>query len=593
MFSFRQKIFLSYVLVFLVFLTMMSPVASLIVKRIVENAMENRAYELISQIETAPNNEALIRRLKEQKSSMFFRVSVITNDRKILYDSHTKRLLGPRFSQEHFIDHPEVLNAFEKGRGYSEAYSDVLAQQFAYVAVAFDFHGKTYVMRTAFPFRYIKEIVNDFEVGFLVLATAVLVLFSLMTWFIINHLTKPVQNIISAVAFYEENGMESLPEIKSESFSTSDDIAKLAATLNSLSSKVKRQIDFLKQERNEKQVLLESMLEGVVAVDEKMMVTFINVAASKFLGLNRDEWIGRDFRQSEEMQCSTLLETCQIEEKPLTGTIYKEIDGTHLYLDIIAAPKNDNKGAILVMQDKSSHYKILEMRKDFVANASHELKTPITIIKGFAETLHDNASQLPLHVTKDVTEKIVRNCGRMETLIKDLLTLSDIENIPTSRLQECDLQILVEKCRSMVLAVYPDAAIQIKNPEPKEMFLVCDADLLEMAILNLIQNAVKYSNPPAQVQVSLAKTDDTIIMKVADQGIGIAPEDLGKIFERFYRVSKARSQRVGGSGLGLSIVETVIHKHFGKISVVSTLGKGTTFTITLPIRKAEQEEEYF
>lgn len=563
----------------------MSPMASSIVKHIVKNAMENRAYELIAQIQTAPNNEALIRRLKEQKSSTFFRVSVITNDRKILYDSHTKRLLGPRFSQEHFIDHPEVFDAFEKGRGYSESYSDVLGQKFAYVAVSFDFHGKTYVIRTAFPFRYIKEIINDFEVSFLILATAVLVLFSLMTWFIINHLTKPIQKIISAVSSYEENGIGNLPEIKKSSISTSDDIAKLAATLNSLSSKVKRQIDSLKLERNEKAVLLESMVEGVVAVDENNQVTFVNLAASHFLGLKRDELIGKDFHISEESECASLLEACQKEGKPLTGTLFKEVEGQNFYLDIIAAPKNDNKGAILVMQDKSAHYKILQMRKDFVANASHELKTPITIIKGFAETLNDNAEILSREITKEITEKIVRNCDRMETLIKDLLTLSDIENIPFSRLQECNVIKLVEKCRAVILAVYPDANIQIKGPS-SEVNLICDPDLLEMAIMNLIQNAVKYSPSPAQIRISVAQSDKTVTLQVADEGIGISSEDLEKIFERFYRVNKARNgQRIGGSGLGLSIVETVIHKHFGKINVASTLGKGTIFTITLPMRQ--------
>lgn len=584
MFSFRQKIFLSYVIVFLVFLTMMSPFASLIVKRIVENAMENRAYELIAKIQSAPNNEALIRRLKEQKFLIFFRVSVITDDRKILYDSHTKRLLGPRFSQEHYIDHPEVIEAFEKGKGYNEGYSDILSQKFAYVAVAFDFHGKTYVMRTAFPYRYIKEIVNDFEVGFLVLASAVLVLFSLMTWFIINHLTKPVQDIITAVASYEETE-SNLPEIKLNLANAGDDIVKLGATLNSLSSKVQKQIDTLKQERNEKEVLLESMVEGVVAVDQNMIVTFLNVAASKFLQLDREATIGKEFPLSRNKECYELLHNCQKEGLPLKATIQTDVNGQNLYLDSIAAPKHDNTGAILVMQDNSSHYKILEMRKDFVANASHELKTPITIIRGFAETLHDNVNELSYEMTKQITERIVRNCERMEMLIKDLLALADIENIPSYRLKKCDLLILTKKCRSMVLEVFPDASIFIDSDNQDEVLLICDPDLLEMAIFNLIQNAVKYSTAPADVKVSLKTAGKNVILEVADKGIGISAQDLDKIFERFYRANKERSKKVGGSGLGLSIVDTVIKKHFGKITVHSELGLGTTFTVTLPIRE--------
>lgn len=581
MFSFRQKIFLSYVLAFLVFLTMMSPVASLIVKRIVERAMENRAYELIDKIKSAPNNEALIRRLKEQKPLIFFRVSVITNDRKVLYDSHTKRLIGPRFSQEQLVDHPEVLQAFEKGTGYSEAYSNILAQKFSYVAVAFEFHGKTYVMRTAFPFRYVKELVNDFEVGFLVLASVVLILFSLMTWLIINHLTKPVQQVISAVASYEEGEKSVLPEIKLSSVYAGDDIVKLATTLNSLSAKVQRQINTLTKERNEKQVLLESMVEGVIAVDQDMQVTFANATALNFLGLEREEIVGRDFQTIGQKQCFELLLNCQNQEKPLTDTLQIEIGENQLYLDLVAAPKKDNTGAILVMQDKSAHHKILEMRKDFIANASHELKTPITIIRGFAETLHDNP-ELPEETSQDITGKIMRNCERMATLVKDLLALADIENIPSTRLQMCDLSSLSEKCRATVLEMFPEANIELKNLSKSRVLLIGDPDLLEMAILNLIQNAVKYSESPARVQIILDQDDQFVIMKVIDQGIGISKEDQEKIFERFYRVSKARSQKVGGSGLGLSIVQTVIRKHFGKIKVESELGKGSTFTITLP-----------
>src|SRR5262249_30242712 len=158
----------------IIFLILIFPLASVLVRNIVISAMENRSHELIERIQHASNNEALVRTLKDQKALLFFRVSVITNDHKVLYDSHTKRLLGPRFSQEYVVDHPEVLEAFEKGIGYNEDYSDLLGQKFAYMAIPFDFHGKTYVLRTAFPYRYVTELQSDFELGFLALATIVL-----------------------------------------------------------------------------------------------------------------------------------------------------------------------------------------------------------------------------------------------------------------------------------------------------------------------------------------------------------------------------------------------------------------------------------
>ena len=190
------------------------------------------------------------------------------------------------------------------------------------------------------------------------------------------------------------------------------------------------------------------------------------------------------------------------------------------------------------------------MRRDFIANASHELKTPITIIRGFAEALHDDPD-LPQDIQQDVTAKIVRNCRRMAALIKDLLTLADIENIPSSRLSECDLYELVQKCRSMLLEIFPDAIVTIHKSD-EEVSLIADADLLDLAIMNLIENAAKYSARPAKIDVYLERTENTIIIAVVDQGLGIPATDQEHIFDRFYTVDKAHSQKMGGSGLGLS-----------------------------------------
>ena len=583
MFSFRQKIFISYIVAFLIFLALLFPFAVETVKSIVQKSMEDRAIELIEKIQTAPNNDALIRMLKDQKPVIFFRVSIITDERKVLYDSHIKRVLGPRFSQEYVVDHPEVLEAFEKGIGYHEDYSELLGQKFAYMAKAFDFHGKTYVLRIAFPYKYVVELTHDFQMGFLGLSAIVLFLFAVMTWFIINHLTRPIQQIITAVKPYQQ-GLESrVPEIKIKSLSPSDDFGKLASTLNSLSAKIQKHINTLTLERNEKEAVLESLGEGVVAIDNEMFVIYANNMALKLMGCEGMNLIGQSFSMTGQDKCYKLLASCQIEKKVLTDTLYIKREGTKLFLDIVAAPKKDETGAILVLQDKTAHHRMLEMRKDFIANASHELKTPITIIRGFAEALHD-APDLPRETSVDITGKIVRNCLRMTNLIKDLLILTDIEHIPVSRLVECDLHDMIQHCSYMVKQVHRDANIQINVLSDKDMHVMADANLMEMAFMNLTENAAKYSNPPAQITINMSHIDDGNKMKitVADKGIGIPENDLEHIFQRFYTVNKAHSRKLGGSGLGLSIVETIIEKHFGKISVQSQLGEGTTFTIVLP-----------
>jgi two-component system phosphate regulon sensor histidine kinase PhoR len=201
-----------------------------------------------------------------------------------------------------------------------------------------------------------------------------------------------------------------------------------------------------------------------------------------------------------------------------------------IWLDLIAAPKAQGNGAIIVLQDKSSHYRVLEMGKDFVANASHELRTPITIIKGFAETLQD-MPELPREMLADITEKIVRNCQRMDTLVKNLLTLADLENLPNSRFQECDLVALVEACRQVVVSVYETAQITIEKSS-ETILVSADPDILELAFINLMNNAAKYSNPPAQITIGLIQEPDEVCITISDQGIGIPPADLEHIFEK-------------------------------------------------------------
>lgn len=578
MFSFRQKIFITYVALFIVFTSLTFPLVSGIVRTIAKKSMKDRANELIAKIQSAPNNDALVRRLKDQKPVIFFRVSIITDDGRILYDSHNKNLMGPRFSQEHVIDHPEVLEAFKTGSGYTEDFSELIDQKFSYYAQAFDFHGKTYVMRIAFPYRYFADLRNDCEIAFLALITSILLLFSAMTWFIINRLTRPIQQIINAVAPYQEDKQTTLPEIRLTSSSSEGDFVKLAMTLNSLSNKIQKHIDTLTAERNEKEAILESLVEGVVAVDAEMKITYANSMAQKLIG---SELMGHNFSAAHEPKSYALLSTCQREKQPLNDNITISTEDKKIYLDIVAAPKGINSGAILVMQDKSPHYKLLEMRKDFIANASHELKTPITIIRGFAEMLHDNPG-LPSETTGEMTSKIVKNCQRMTSLIKDLLTLSDIENIPLSRLAKCDLVKMTEQCVNMLHDIYPDAIVNIHRESNIPYNISADPNLIELAFMNLLENAAKYSKAPALINVSFKKLGTKIQITLSDKGIGIPKADLEHIFERFYTVDKAHSQKLGGSGLGLSIVQNIVQKHFGQITIDSVLGEGTTFTILLP-----------
>ncbi len=358
----------------------------------------------------------------------------------------------------------------------------------------------------------------------------------------------------------------------------------LKKRLNSLSKRLEHQVSTLTQEKNNKIAILESLGEGVVACDQTMTVTYINHMAEVFLDVKKSDLTGRLFGLAKQPLLHRLIHEAQ-ERKSTALAVLKVEKKPKRYLDAIAVPRGTD-GAILVLQDKTSLHKVIELGRDFIANASHELKTPITIIRGFAETLHDHP-ELSHEVYKEITQKIVSNCHRMETLVRNLLTLAAIdEGLPTSRLQECDLVGLVEQAKQTILAVHPTAQIAIESIG-EAPFLLVDEDLLLQAILNLLDNAVKYSRPPAKVHVTLERKEKEMILRVKDQGMGIPHDDLDRIFERFYAVDKSHSRSLGGSGLGLSIVERIVEKHQGTISVESELGKGSTFIITIPIHEEE------
>jgi len=581
--SFKFKFFASTFFLIILFLSLMYPFISNTIQRIIVQSMNGRAEEIIASVTQAKNERALLQAVKDEAYFVFFHISLIDAKKQLLYDSHQKRLLD--LSTLAITDtSAEVQNALKKGIDYSEEFSPLLGQKLIYLAKRFEFQGKSYILRLSFPHEYIYDLKRSFKIGFIVFSSLAFILFSMMTILVLFHFMSPIRTIIKAIKPYQEGRSKFIPEITIHTYFR-DEFSDLATTMNSLSERIKKQISSLTDERNEKSAILESLAEGVLAVDNKLEISYANNHALQFLHLERS-YIGTPFPSHIHPKCHSLLCKCIDEKKCLNGEVQVFHEGKSQHLNIVASPRVQQGGAILVLQDKSIHYKILEMRKEFIANASHELKTPITIIRGFAETLHDNPHLEP-ETIKEVTHKIVRNSHRMTKIIQNLLTLSDIEHLPQFRLQPCDLVALVKHIKQTLLNVYPDATIEsIQNKE--QIIVHADKDLLEVAIMNLVDNGAKYSKGIPHITVFLEEKDSSVTIQVRDKGIGIPKEDAPHIFNRFYTVNKMESKKLGGSGLGLSIVETIIEKHFGSISCSSQLGKGTIFTITLPIQQEKQ-----
>ncbi len=359
--------------------------------------------------------------------------------------------------------------------------------------------------------------------------------------------------------------------------------------MNKMAAQLDERIRTIISQRNEQQAVLSSMIEGVIAVSVTGRVMSLNHAAA---GMIQEAVESAEGRTVEEVIRNTELQQfvrCALDsEQPVEGRIvlhensrseqHLQVHGT-----ILSDDQGEKIGALIVMNDMTHIRRLEQVRSDFVANVSHELKTPVTSIKGFIETLLDGAMEKP-EDRRRFLEIIARQTDRLNSIIDDLLMLSRVEqqneeklDLEPVRLHDV-LSAAVGLCelkagqKEMAIAVECDETLTVR----------ANASLLEQAIVNLVDNAIKYSDAGGDVRIDVVQKDDEVLISVHDHGCGIAKEHLPRLFERFYRVDKARSRTLGGTGLGLAIVKHIAQSHKGRVTVDSTVRKGSTFTLHLP-----------
>ncbi|MFM8706492.1 MAG: ATP-binding protein, partial [Planctomycetia bacterium] len=370
------------------------------------------------------------------------------------------------------------------------------------------------------------------------------------------------------------------------------ELAHLAEAIGALREQLVERGLTIGRQGTQQEAVLGSMIEGVLAIDARQRVVDINRAAAELLGVDPTRAIRRslqevvrnpDLRQfalraidcREPVEDDLLLRGARDRTIRLRGTALRDVSG--------------EGGAVIVLNDVTDMQRLENVRRDFVANVSHELKTPIASIKGFVETLIDGAGDDPAD-TRRFLDIIARQADRLASIIEDLLALSRIEqsegtgNLPREPVKIADLLSAVTvDClpradeRSIRLDVTCDDCLAVE----------VNAPLVEQALINLVDNAIKYSDPGRTVWITAAvesgsSADEAVLIGVRDEGCGIEAEHLPRLFERFYRVDKARSRKLGGTGLGLSIVKHIVQAHDGTVAVESTPGVGSTFTIRLP-----------
>jgi len=363
------------------------------------------------------------------------------------------------------------------------------------------------------------------------------------------------------------------------------DRQSLVSKLQTLSSRLEEDSQSSIEEKNRLFAILESMTEGVLVVDTQQKILLVNSALARAFGFQKKQALGKPYWE--------IFRDTGINEMIRTGLSGKKADKKEhaallmgSFFEIQVSPVftgDDFLGVVAVFRDITLMKEFERLRAEFVANVSHELKTPLTSILGFVETLKEGAVEDPEHRLKFL-QIIETQSKQLHVLIEDLLLLSRVESAKDPlKLESFELSGFLNKMKEVFTPLLKEKKLRWETElSPKDLRVLAEPASLERALSNLIDNAVKYNRPDGRVFVrSFHDTGQTKI-EVSDTGVGIAPADLERIFERFYRADKSRSRELGGSGLGLSIAKHIAERHGGRIEVKSVLQEGSTFTIVLP-----------
>ena len=508
------------------------------------------------------------------------RITIILPDGKVIADSK----YDPE-SMENHRNRPEIQQAFDDTIGFAIRFSTTLQQNFVYVALPVKADDQTIaVIRAALPMTIFDETLYSLQQKFLLAGLVIALLTAFFTWLLSRKLSAPLDQITIAIQHFAKGDFTyRLPN------NVSGSIGRITIALNKMAAQLHDKIKTIDRQKNEQQAVFQSMTEGVVAVDRYEQIISINNAASRLLGCEEQPVLGRKFSEVihyprlQQIITETLANKKMIEEEITVTTATRHF--VHVHGTILQNREHKTIGVLLVLNDITRLRRLEQVRRDFVANVSHEIRTPLTSIKGFVETLSDGAIDEP-ETARHFLDIISKQTNRLDFIIEDLLLLARLEQDEERAAIRFETERISHVIESALQVCRPKAerkGISITVDCSPSVHIAVNATLIEQALINLIENAVKYSSERTQVTLRCYYENSNFIIEVSDQGMGIAEEHLNRIFERFYRVDKARSRKLGGTGLGLAIVKHIAGVHGGRVTVTSKIGEGSTFRLYLPI----------
>ena len=504
------------------------------------------------------------------------RVTIIDTDGVVLADNRKESQI-----MDNHAHRPEVQSAATEILGMSERYSRTVAQNMLYVALSVNLDNSHIgFIRIAVPLSSVEKQLSTLRWRIVAMAFFIGCLFLILGFVLARVVTRPITEMTEiANDISDGNYSLRLPEGRY------DEIGELSRVLNKLALGAEDRIEALTSNRNQLEAVLGGLSEGVVAVDLNQIVLHVNDSARSILGFEQRELVGLPLKEIVNVsELSHLVERCFLEHSSIETTVRV----ASIVLNIAVAPldgeNNSAVGAIIVILDVTEVRRSEQVRRDFVANASHELKTPIAAIRGFVETIIDDP-QMEGDIQRQFLGRARAQVDRLSNIVQDLIDLSRFDaGEGGSRKDPVDLAeilrtVIAEKLDHANLEnVELDIELEIDT-----LMMEGDQDGLHQMVTNLVDNAIKHSKEGGKVSVRLSKKASIAVIEVEDTGMGIPSEEQQRIFERFYRVDRARSRVKGGTGLGLSIVKHVSQAHGGVVHVKSQIDKGSVFTIELPI----------
>lgn len=509
------------------------------------------------------------------------RITIVSFSGKVLGDSDKTPS-----SMDNHIDRKEIQAALEGETGVNIRFSDTLKRKMLYVAVPVvgDDGQINSVARVAILNDSLNEVIDGVVDSIVAAGFLTAIVAAVVSVVISKKISRPLVLLRKGAEHFKAG--ELAHRLCTEG---SYETANLAIMMNNMAGELDKKITDITIQRTRQDAILSSMTEAVVAVDNSKTLIMANQAATALFNIPSGS-IGRTLEQvARNPELHKIVDTMLKQRSTISGKEITILKDNHclilqVYTTILRSEVEDI-GILVVLNNVTQLKRLENIRKEFVANVSHELRTPITSIKGFVETLRDGAIDDRDNAIKFL-DIIARQSNRLDSIIEDLLALSRIEQLEDNSLVELS-QETIDPVLSAAISTCQ------RKADDKSVILECDChskisatinvNLIEQAVINLIDNAIKYSEPRQKVEISATLENNEVVISVADHGCGISEQEFSRLFERFYRVDKARSRDLGGTGLGLSIVKHIANAHKGNVTVESKPGIGSVFSIKLPI----------